>query len=147
MSLWLQILSCQLPAGPRRSWGPAFLVSLPLHLWSSSLSPPVSFSTVPNCHLLFRSVISYIILFLSPLSLLPSLYHLSPTWPWPSSSCCCSSLLSVLLTISGPLQRKISCHTNREYYGGFWQHNQNARMQNKKKIFFKSISPGRESHI
>lgn len=146
MSLWLQILSCQLPAGPRRSWGPDFLVSLPLHLWSSSLSfclilhcPQLSSSLLIS-HLLHNSV-SFSPIFLSfcpsttslPLGLdlhLPAVVFLSFL----------SFLPSLVLykekfhvtptrntVVSDNITRMPGCRT--------------------KKNFFKFISPGTESHI
>lgn len=84
MSLWLQILSYQLPAGPRRRQGPACLVSFIFFLSLPSPSPPFSFSFVLICLFLFLSFYFYLIhsvsLFISfSLSIFLS-FHLSSTY-------------------------------------------------------------------
>lgn len=84
MSLWLQILSCQLPAGPRRRWG--FLPSrfLPLFLSTSLSLIPISFS-LPISHsplsssIYFSSIIPLPFHYVSPSLSPPSFPHFSST--------------------------------------------------------------------
>lgn len=134
--------------GSPLSWFLPLFLSTSLSLILISFSLPISHSPLSSS-IYFSSIIPlpfhYVAPSLSPPSFpLPSsfLLHLSPTWLNSLSSYLCLSLFSVLLTVSGPLQRKFSRHANREY-SCFSKCNQNARMQNKKKMFLSPSPKGK----